>query len=176
MTEEEDLLAFASVLRTRMPQAEAPANLAPRIIAAVARHERRRRLVRAFAWSLPLAAVLTLAVGVLWLDDAPSAASPAGVAGEYRNAFAVSSKSADELAGNIEYIVKSQREDGSWMHPRLSACNVAALELAHRKGLASAESLRAYKRGLRWMRINGIRELTPAQFQADALQSRNWGA
>ena len=80
------------------------------------------------------------------------------------------------LPGRVAHIVATQREDGSWAHPRLSACNVAALALAHARGVSTAESIRAYKRGLRWMRANGVGEMTPRQFEATAREAVAWGA
>ena len=59
-------------------------------------------------------------------------------------------------------ITRTQNADGGWANAELSARNVEALRVAADAGVAGA--MRAYKKGLRYLRVNGIGEMTKADF------------
>ena len=147
-----------------------------RVMARVARFERCRRIAGRSAWAA--AASLAIVCGA-WLGMRPgggvSAAAACGVAADYMRVFAVKDSSGGELESALEGIIAAQGEDGAWLHSRLTACTVAALADVSRRGLASGESVRAYKRGLRWMRANGVAELSPADFARECEHAGRWG-
>lgn len=87
-----------------------------------------------------------------------SSASP------YVQAFAVTAlakervEAKDALKSAVGALVRGQRADGGWPNARLSACNVLALQTAVDAGVAEARP--AYRRGLRYLHVQGIGELS----------------
>lgn len=88
----------------------------------------------------------------------------ASSAAPYMQAFAVAALAKDAsahaaaLVAAVDAITRAQNADGGWANAELSARNVEALRVAADAGVAGA--MRAYKRGLRYLRVNGIGEMT----------------
>ena len=69
------------------------------------------------------------------------------------------SRHAAALGSAVDALVREQNAEGGWANAAVSARNVAALRQAVDAGVAGAA--RAYRRGLRYLRLNG-------QFEASA--------
>lgn len=175
------------------PQAHVAAGFSLRVMAAVRADSRRRR---ALGMALPLAACLAIgiAVGAVALRDGSgySAARLAACqrsdglfsessAAPYVQAFAVAALSRDAENGEalrsaVEALVRGQNADGGWSIPSMSARNVAALREAARAGVTGAAA--AYRRGQRYLRMNGMVEMSADELarEASAAMGRVGGA
>ena len=187
-----DLRAFVASLRAA-PQARVREGFASGVMACVhaeARREAFRRSLRRIlrpAALFPLAACLVavLAVASLFFRPVPrfslsqlvacqqaDGSFSSSTAAPYVQAFAVTvlakDPSADRaaLAQAVDALVRTQNAEGGWENPRLSAQNVAALSAAAKAGVSAA--VRAYRRGVRYLRLCGIREMTEADVVRDA--------
>ena len=93
-------------------------------------------------------------------------------AAPYVQAFAVTVLAKDPSANRaaldraVDTLVRSQDADGGWGNAALSARNVAALAAASSVGVANAKA--AYRRGLRYLRMNGIAELSAEELSREA--------
>ena len=96
-------------------------------------------------------------------------------AAPYVQAFAVAalaadpSAAADTLKAAVTAILRDQTAEGGWANAAISARNVAALHAAVVAGVDGAP--RAYRRGLRYLRLNGIREMSPADLVREARET-----
>ncbi len=193
-----EMRAFAASLRAA-PQARTAAGFTAGVMAAVRAGEAGRAR-RPFWGALPrLAAALPVAAGLALLFAAgsvfqrpapawttarlvacqrPDGTFTASSAAPYVQAFAVTVLAKDPAAAPraldsaVAALVREQNADGGWANPALSARNVAALDQAARAG--SAPALRAYRRGMRYLRTHGIGEVTLADLvrEAKAMASR----
>ena len=187
-----DLLAFVASLRAA-PQARVRDGFGADVMAAVEAECRReafrrslRRMLRPVAL-FPIAACLVavLAVAALFFRPVPrfslsqlvacqqaDGSFSSSTAAPYVQAFAVTVLAKDPssdraaLAQAVDALVRTQNAEGGWNNPRLSAQNVAALSLAAKAGVAAA--VRAYRRGVRYLRLCGIREMSEADVVRDA--------
>ena len=187
-----DLRAFVASLRAA-PQARVQDGFAAGVMAAVAAEARRDAFRRSLRGMLrpsalfPLAACLValLAVASLFSRKVPTfsleklvacqradGSFSATTAAPYVQAFAVTvlakDPSADRaaLAQAVDALVRTQNAEGGWANPRLSAQNVAALAVASAAGVDDA--VRAYRRGVRYLRMHGIGEMSAADLSRDA--------
>ena len=93
-------------------------------------------------------------------------------AAPYVQAFAVTvlakDPSADRVALDraVDTLVRSQDADGGWGNVALSARNVIALAQAEAAGVARARA--SHRRGLRYLRMHGIGELSAADLVREA--------
>ena len=87
-------------------------------------------------------------------------------AAPYVQAFAVTALAKDPSSDRaaldraVDALVRTQGADGGWGNAALSARNVAALAQAEAAGVARAHAAR--RRGLRYLRMHGIGELSAA--------------
>ena len=180
-----EMRAFAESLRAA-PQARVDDGFADRVMAAVGAEKTPRA-----KWRMPplgvvlgLAASLTVAAAYFFIhsemsssirkarvellvhcqrDDGTFSSSSAA---QYMQSFAVAALAEDAsthaaaLDAAVGAITRTQNADGGWANAELSARNVEALRVAADAGVAGA--MRAYKRGLRYLRVNGIGEMTRA--------------
>ena len=182
-----DMRAFVAALRAA-PQARVDDGFAARVLAdarAEGRRAPRWGFLRRLDWAsaLPAAAglALLLGAGAVFLGRPASPALPTGLstarlvscqrpdgtftsssAAPYVQAFAVTvlardpSRHAAALGSAVDALVRDQNAEGGWAGAELSARNVVALRQAVDAGVAGAA--RAYRRGLRYLRLNGIGE------------------
>ena len=93
-------------------------------------------------------------------------------AAPYVQAFAVTvlakDPSADRVALDraVDTLVRSQDADGGWGNAALSARNVTALAQAEAAGVARARA--SHRRGLRYLRMHGIGELSASDLVREA--------
>lgn len=187
-----DMRAFVASLRAA-PQARVRDGFAADVMAAVeadVRREAFRHSLRGLfrpAALFPLAACLVamLAFASLFFRPVPGFSREALVscqradgsfssstAAPYVQAFAVTVLAKDPTANRaaleqaVGALVRTQNEEGGWANARLSAQNVAALAAATRAGVNMA--VPAYRRGRRYLRMNGIGEMTAADMARDA--------
>lgn len=111
-------------------------------------------------------------------DDGTFSSSSAA---QYMQAFAVvalakdASAHAAALNAAVGAITRSQNAAGGWANSEISTRNVEALRVAAGVGVAGA--MRAYRRGLRYLRVNGIDAMTGSDFARaakDAVGRANW--
>ena len=197
---DEELMALADALRAA-PAARTSEDFTSSVMAAV-HAERSRMRSRPPIWrspwlGVPLAAcfALLLALGSVFNRPSPTWTSArlaacqqadgsfsSSSAAPYVQAFAVAalaadpSASMDTLKAAVAAIVRDQTAEGGWANAALSVRNVAALREAAAVGVAGAQ--RAYRRGLRYLRLNGIREMSPADLvrAAQAMRARLEGS
>ena len=90
----------------------------------------------------------------------------------YVQAFAVTvlarepSANTAALDAAVDALVRTQTADGGWANAPLSARNTAALAAASAAGVARARS--AYRKALRYLRINGIDEMSAHDLAQEA--------
>ena len=188
-----EMCALADALRAA-PQARVDDGFAARVLAGV-RADRTRRTRWGFlrridmASAVPVAAAFALLLGAaaVFLQRPVSPAwstarlvacqradgtFTATSAAPYVQAFAVSALARDPavhaaaLDSAVGALVRDQNAEGGWSNASLSARNVAALREAVDAGVANAA--RAYRRGLRYLRLNGIVERTPSDLAREA--------
>ena len=182
--------AFVASLRAA-PQARVRDGFAADVMAAIAAQQRsvgRSPWGVSRPWALfSLAACLValLAVAALFFRPVPKfsmatlaacqqadGSFTSSTAAPYVQAFAVTVLAKDPAADRValtqavETLVRTQNAEGGWDNHRLSAQNVAALSLAAKAGVAAA--VRAYRRGVRYLRLCGIREMSEADVVRDA--------
>lgn len=184
---------FVAALRAA-PQARVSDGFASDVMASV-RAERARGPLRAvfrrFDWAsaLPAAAALALLLGaaaVFLQRPAEPAWSTARLvacqradgtfsatsAASYAQAFAVTALARDPAAhaaaldSAVGALVRGQNVEGGWGNADLSARNVVALRQAAEAGVDGAR--RAYRRGLRYLRLNGIVERSASDLVREA--------
>lgn len=176
------LLPFAETLR-RAPQVRVSPVFADRVMARVRTSMLLVRWLRPMpiAAAASVAAMLALAafmyrpasletrlVECQRADGSFSGSSAA----RYVQAFAVSALACAEhpdftaLGHAVDALLRSQNADGGWGGGGLSARNVAALAAASSVGVANAKA--AYRRGLRYLRMNGIAELSAEELSREA--------
>lgn len=178
-----DLLSFAAALRSA-PQARVADGFSAEVMSRV--HPRARRWFSPEVL-LPLAACLVAVCAFAALvfrpvprfttmqlvscqrtDGSFSASSSA----PYVQAFAVtvlareSSANSAALNAAVDALVRTQTADGGWANAPLSARNTAALAAASAAGVARARS--AYRKALRYLRINGIGEMSARDLAQEA--------
>ena len=182
------LLQFAESLR-RAPQAHVSSGFADRTMARIRRRAMLVRWLRPipFAAAAAIAALLALAVvdGQLASPELQEASEARLVAcqradgsftgssaSRYVQAFAVSAIASGEkpnfaaLKPAVDALLRSQRADGGWGGEGLSARNVAALAAADAAGMKHVRS--AYRRGLRYLRMHGMTEMSASEFSREA--------
>ena len=183
-----DLRAFVSSLRAA-PQARVRDGFAVGVMAAIEADARRawpRKLFRP-AVLFPLAACLValLAIASIFFRPVPGVSREELVACQradgsfsstpaapYVQAFAVTVLAKDPAANRaaldqaVGALLRTQNEAGGWANARLSAQNVAALAAATKAGVTRA--MPAYRRGRRYLRMNGIIEMSAADMARDA--------
>jgi len=184
LANEDELRRLAQELQSA-PSARVSPGFAAGVMAAV-RVERRRQRFWRVAAALPVAAGLAICLafsGVFSSTPGYSAEYLVACqradgrfsdssAASYIQAFAVTALAKDSksprtaLDSAVAALVREQNADGGWANAELSARNVAALHTAAASGVAGAG--RAYKRGLRYLHLNGIGEMSPAEFIRDA--------
>jgi hypothetical protein len=183
---------FVASLRT-VPLARVRDDFAADVMAAV-RAEIRRSTWRSSllgmfkpAVLLPIAACLVALLAVTSIFSRPAPAFSrkklvacqltdgsfsTSTAAPYVQAFAVTVLAKDPssdrtaLEQAVNALVRTQNAEGGWANARLSARNVAALAAASDAGVGSA--LRAYRRGIRYLRTHGIGEMSAAEMVHDA--------
>lgn len=192
---DEELMALAGALRAA-PTARTSAGFTASVMAAVhaAKSQTRSRppIWRSPWLGAPIAAcfALSLALGSVFLRPASSSSwTPARLAAcqqadgsfsrssaaHYVQAFAVAALAADPssttgaLKPAVEAIVRDQTVEGGWANAAISVRNVAALHEAAVAGVEGAQ--RAYRRGVRYLRLNGIREMSPADLAREAREA-----
>lgn len=179
--------AFAESLRAA-PQARVDDGFADRVMAAVGAGKKPRA-----KWRMPplgavlgLAASLAVAAAYFFIHSEMSSSArkarmellvhcqrddgtfSSSSAAQYMQSFAVAALAEDASAhaaaldAAVGAITRTQNADGGWANAELSARNVEALRVAADAGVAGA--MRAYKKGLRYLRVNGIGEMTKADF------------
>ena len=191
---DEELMAFADALRAS-PTVRTSEDFTASVMAAV-HTERSRMRSRPPIWrspwlGVPIAAcfALLLALGSV-LARSTSAWTPARLAAcqqadgsfsrssaaPYVQAFAVAALAANPSAATealntaVSALVRDQTAEGGWANAAISVRNVAALHDAAVVGVEGAQ--RAYRRGLRYLRLNGIREMSPADLVREAKETR----
>ena len=145
----------------------------------------RGRLLRAAA-----ALVVLLGAGYAVLRTSASDGAASGLAARqqadgtfsassaapYVQAFAVTvlardpSRNAAALDSAVGAIVREQNAEGGWANAAVSARNVVALRQAVDAGVAGA--VRAYRRGRRYLRLNGIVETSAEDLVREAQAAR----
>ena len=165
----------------RASRAEASPGFTPRVMAQIDASERRRRTFRAVWWAAAAAAVAAVfAVHGLLPGGGRSASASGGLerlvasqradgtfsgssAAPYVQAYAVQAladsrdaRMRGALESAVAALVRSQSCEGGWAGDMQSSCNVAALAAAEAAGVESARI--PLRRGLRYLRANGIRE------------------
>lgn len=141
------------------------------------------------AWGVSLAASLAVLLGVGLFLRRPSSGPQrttadlvacqrvdgtfsGSSAASYVQAFAVTALARDPaaapaaLASAVGALVREQNAEGGWSSATLSARNVLALRQAAEAGAAGARG--AYKRGLRYLRMHGIGEITALDLVREA--------
>lgn len=187
-----DLRAFVASLRAA-PQARVRDGFVAGVMAAVEADARRG----AFACSLrgllrpaalfPLAACLValLAVASIFFRPVPKfsleklvacqradGSFSSSTAAPYVQAYAVTALAKDPSADRaalqqaVVALVREQNAEGGWANASLSARNVAALAAAAEAGVDVA--VRAYRRGVRYLRMHGIGEMSASDLSRDA--------
>ena len=191
---DDEMRGFAASLRAA-PSARTSEGFTASVMAAV-HAEKSRMRSRPPIWrspwlGVPIAAcfALLLALGSVF-NRSPSAWTPARLvacqqadgffsrssAAPYVQAFAVvalaadSSVAAETLKAAVSAIVRDQTAEGGWANAAMSVRNVAALHAASVVGVDGAQ--RAYRRGLRYLRLNGIREMSSADLVREAKETR----
>ena len=192
---ERDLLAAGDGLRDVVvalrdaPQAHVPEGFSARVMA---RLPRKGGFVRAW-WRSPsvlLAAAASIAAALAFVSlvfrpapeklPVPSASADqcadgllsSSSAAPYVQAFAVVALAKDPSADHValdravDTLVRTQDAAGGWGNATLSARNVAALAQAEAAGVARARIPR--RRGLRYLRMNGINELSATELVREA--------
>lgn len=192
---ERDLLAAGDGLRDVVaalrgaPQAHVPEGFSARVMA---RLPRKGGYVRAW-WRSPsvlLAAAASIAAALAFVSlvfrpapeelpvPSPSASQStdgllsSSSAAPYVQAFAVVALAKDPSADHValdravDTLVRTQDAAGGWGNATLSARNVAALAQAEAAGVARARIPR--RRGLRYLRMNGINELSATELVREA--------
>ena len=187
-----DLRAFVASLRAA-PQARVRDGFAAGVMAVVEADARRGALARAIRGLLrpaalfPLAACLValFAVASIFFRPVPAfsmeklvacqradGSFSSSAAAPYVQAYAVTVLAKDPSADRaalehaVAAIVREQNAEGGWANASLSARNVAALAAALEAGVDDA--VRAYRRGVRYLRMHGIGEMSAADLSRDA--------
>ena len=187
-----DLRAFVASLRAA-PQARVRNSFAAGVMAAVEAEARRGALARSLRGLLrpavlfPLAACLValLAVSSIFFRPVPKfsleklvacqradGSFSSSTAAPYVQAYAVTALAKDPSADRVALqqavvaLVREQNAEGGWANASLSARNVAALAAASEAGVEVA--VRAYRRGVRYLRMHGIGEMSAADLSRDA--------
>ena len=180
----------------RAPQARVPEGFAARVLAGL---PRAGGSVRPRAWwrspSVRLAAAsvaAAVALAALVFRPAPPAPSARpdptlsacqrtdgsfsdSSAAPYVQAFAVAVLAKDPASDRtaldraVDTLVRTQDAAGGWGNAALSARNVAALGQAEAAGVARARVPR--RRGLRYLRMNGIGELSASELVREAIDA-----
>lgn len=191
-----ELVALSDALRAA-PTARTSENFTSSVMAAV-REEEARACFRPPIWrspwlGVPIAAcfALLLALGsVFFRPSSNSNWTPARLsacqradgsfscssAAPYVQAFAVAALAAnpsaamESLNAAVAALVRDQTAEGGWANAAISVRNVAALHEAAVAGVDGAQ--RAYRRGLRYLRLNGIREMSSADLVREAKEMR----
>lgn len=187
-----EFAAFVTALRTA-PQAKVSATFTSEVMAKVRLSRKTAAYGRGFfqpSLLFPLAACLValLAIGAIFFRPIPtfslanlvacqradgyftgSAAAP------YVQAFAVTVLAKDPTADRrtldqaVDALVRTQDAAGGWSSRALSARNVAALSVAAKAGVKRAQN--AYRKGMRYLRVHGIAEMSAAQLAQAAKDS-----
>ena len=198
---ERDLLAagdglgdVVAVLR-QAPLAHVPDGFAARVTANLPRAggfaRFRARRISSSAWLAAASLVAACLFVAFVFRHAPADSSVSGLsacqrvdgsfsassAAPYVQAFAVtvlaknpsSDRAALDLA--VDALVRTQDASGGWGNAALSARNVAALAQAEAAGVARARVPR--RRGLRYLRMNGIAELSASDLVREANDARS---
>ena len=187
-----DLRAFVASLRAA-PQARVRDGFAADVMAVVEAEARRGAFVRSLRGLLrpaalfPLAACLValLAVASIFFRPVPrfsleklvacqraDGSFSSSTAAPYVQAYAVTVLAKDPSADRaalqqaVAALVREQNAEGGWANASLSARNVAALAAASEAGVDVA--VRAYRRGVRYLRMHGIGEMSAADLSRDA--------
>lgn len=176
------LMPFAESL-LRSPQAHVPSGFSAGVMARV----RRRTLLARWLRPVPLAAAASIAalfaltafVGKsepletrLVACQREDGSFTSSSASRYVQAFAVSAIANGEkpdfaaLRSAVDALMRSQNADGGWDNKVLSARNVAALAAADAAGMKHVRA--AYRRGLRYLRMHGIAEMSASEFSREA--------
>lgn len=193
---DEELMALADALRAA-PTVRTSEDFTASVMAAV-RAERSQMRSRPPVWrspwlGAPIAACFALLLALGSVFNRPSSTWTSArlavcqqtdgtfsnsSAAPYVQAFAVAALAADPsaamdtLKAAVTAIVRDQTAEGGWANAAMSVRNVAALHEAAAVGVDGAQ--RAYRRGLRYLRLNGIREMSPADLvrAAQAMRAR----
>lgn len=190
-----EMRAFVDALRAA-PTARTSEGFTSSVMAAI-RAEKVQTHPRLPLWRSPwlggtIAAcfALFLALCVVFLRSSSGSWTPARLAAcqqadgsfsrssaaPYVQAFAVAALAAnpsaatDALNAAVSALVRDQTAEGGWANAAISVRNVAALHDAAVAGVDGAQ--RAYRRGLRYLRLNGIREMSPADLVREAKETR----
>ena len=185
--------SLADALRAA-PQARVADGFTAGVLAAV-RAERARTPRWGFLRRLDIAAAIPAAAGIVLLlgvgaallgrpaapawstarlvaCQRPDGTFSAASASPYVQAFAVTALARDPaghaaaLGSAVDALVREQNVQGGWASASLSARNVAALRQAAEAGVSDA--VRAYRRGLRYLRLNGIVERSASDLVREA--------
>lgn len=191
---DEELMAFADALRAA-PTVRTSENFTASVMAAV-HAERSRMRSRPPIWrspwlGVPIAAcfALLLALGSVFFRPASTWTSArlaacqradgsfsCSSAAPHVQAFAVAALAADPsvaaeaLRTAVRAMLRDQTAEGGWANAAMSVRNVAALHAASVVGVDGARC--AYRRGVRYLRLNGIREMSPADLAREAKEAR----
>lgn len=156
-----ELDAFAARLKAACePQAAVSTGFADGVMARV-RKAKRAEKFRQTAFRAGVAGAFAIAAGLAWH-------------GTGTPSFAAKTPFQMAVSGDIDGILRTQGEDGGWKLARLAQCNTAALERVAAGQDAPPEVRRAYRRALRWMRLNGVTPLTPAEFERMEEAAKTW--
>ena len=176
------LCDVVSALR-RAPQAHVEAGFAARVLAHLPREGGFVRFPMLFAAAASILAVFAFVSLVLRPVPEMSVARLAACqrgdgsfsdssAAQYVQAFAVTvlarDPSADRVALDkaVDALVRTQDASGGWGNAALSARNVAALAQAESAGVAQARAAR--RRGLRYLRMHGVGEISAGELVREA--------
>lgn len=119
--------------------------------------------------------VPTFSLSKLMACQRPDGTFTSSPAAPYVQAFAVTVLAKDPSAPRpsleqaVAALVRTQGASGGWANNALSMRNVAALAAAAQAGVAAAP--KAYKRGLRFLRSQGLDELSADAFAEEARQA-----
>lgn len=178
-----ELTSLVSALRASS-QARVSPDFTARVMSRIA-VERRSWFQPSTIFPIAAGLVALLAFGTIFFRPVPAfslsklvacqradgyfTASPAA---PYVQAFAVTALAQDpsvrrpSLDQAVDALVRTQAASGGWENTTLSARNVAALGIAADAGVIAAR--KAYKRGLRFLRSQGLNELSATAFAEEA--------
>jgi hypothetical protein len=181
--DEKDFESFTKELKAA-PQQKVDKNFTRNVMLEVASFERRRKLKTWFA----IAAGLSIFCALSSMYRASSFEGVSEVASkqlsdgyftnnssaQYIQAFAVKAlaegeKNSPAFEKAVSALADTQNAEGGWNGAALSARNVLALSLAASRGIKEAQV--AYRKGLKYLRKQGIVEMTLDEFTSQAREA-----
>lgn len=181
---EQEFGELAARLRA-VPSAHVGADFSAKVMSAIREERKRRRFSASGVFALAASFFAVVGFAAILSKDVPQfslktmlaaqqqdGSFAATTAAPYVQAFAVKvlasdpSAPSEALSKAVASLIRTQNADGGWGQPELSARNSAALRTAAQAGDEAAAC--AHRRALRYLRYNGIKEPSPAEFAHDA--------